>query len=303
MVRVSPDDSLVAVGSTIGRVYIIENRTGKLIRGLDLTPFNLTTPERFVEGLKVTAEVPVKSSLLLPPPPPESSYLDSLPKECVNFGENLLPRTEVGRKLKQSDVTERERAKSRFLCVLDKPVGFLFGVEPETTYIVEFLCASARPQQLTPQTVLEVTVRGDRQSKNLPLVARFPIARYLKRMRMAFRTENERSVNLSFRAIEPAEIGKGRRRRLTYEQPKLSSMPVLIGETVVSAIRFRSRNILRQRGPELEEEDGAENLVADIVCEITPWRGGVSYERWQPWRCPKTPFRITDGTIANQETK
>jgi hypothetical protein len=51
---------------------------------------------------------------------------------------------------------------------------------------------------------LEVAVAGPKKSKNLPCVARLPVAAALQRRRFAFRADHDGPVTLTLRPVTPA---------------------------------------------------------------------------------------------------
>jgi len=280
VVRFSPDAKTTLVGSEVGELAFIETDTGKVLRTVDLNPHNLTTPEQFVKQMGNVGDVPVARAARVPPEMPEPSYLDSLDKKAVRFGPNLLGKEMLRSRLKAGG--------DGGTCVLDGPAEFKLKVAPKSTYLVEFLNASADPGQLTPQTRIEATIRGAGQGKHLPFTGRLPIGAAPARRRMAFRTESETEVTLSLRVVVPTEKGEGTRRQKTYEPSEPGKMPMLIGDTVVAALRFQSRNLLKP---------------GMVECELHRWGGGDSTHKKWTWNAPRRALALADGLIGNQETK
>ncbi len=288
VVRFSPDAKTTLVGSEVGELAFIETDTGKVVRTVDLNAHNLTTPEQFVKQMGNVGDVPVARAARAPLEPPEPSYLESLDKKAVRFGPNLLDKEVFRGKLKVGALQPPAGSKPAGGYVLDGPAEFKLKVAPRSTYLVEFLNASADTTQLTPQTRIEVTVRGAGQGKHLPFTGRLPVGTTLARRRMAFRTEGETDVTLSLRVVVPTEKAEGQRRQKTYEPSELSKMPMLIGDTVVAALRFQSRNLLKP---------------GMLECELHRWGGGDStFKRWT-WNAPRRALGLVDGLIGNQETK
>ncbi|MBM4035436.1 MAG: hypothetical protein FJ291_27155 [Planctomycetes bacterium] len=105
---------------------------------------------------------------------------------------------------------------------------------------------------------------------------------------MAFRTEGETEVTLSLRVVVPTEKGEGNRRQETYEPSEPAKMPMLIGDTVVAALRFQSRNLLKP---------------GMLECKLHRWGGGDStFKKWT-WNAPRRALALADGVISSQETK
>jgi len=306
IVRFSPDGKTTLVGSEIGRLVFLDTGTGRLLRSIDFTPYNLTSPDQFVKQMGNIGDVPPAAAAAVPPDPPEPSYLESLDRKAVGFGKNLLPTDKLLAVLKPAKPADSDPTKPAQVALLAEPVEFGLAVEPGRTYLVEFLDAAADPKQLTPQTLVEVSIRASEKSKHLPFTARLPIGPRFARRRMAFRTGGEKQVTLSLRVIIPRIVGEGRNARPTYDPAETSKMPVLLAETVVAEIRFQSRNLLKGKAPDaVELAGGAKGSPprGTVNCQVVPWTGGNSTIRWRPWDCPQTALRMTDGLIGNQDTK
>jgi len=302
-VRVSPDGSTTGVGSEEGTLYFLKTADGALIRKLDFNPYNLTSPQQYLDQMKTIGNVPIEETAKAPPEPPEPSYLESLEKEAVTFGENLLPAEKLLGSLKKAQAPTGDPAKPKELALLDRPVVFSLKVKPKSTYLVEFLNAAQDPEKLDGQTRVEASISAEGKSKHLPFAGRLPVGRKLTRRRMAFRTDKETQATIRFRVIVPTKRGEGRRAHLSYGPPKESQMPMLIGEVVVASMKFQSRNFLYNPSQgDLTTRKGPP-AKGEIKCSVKPWRGGVSYIRWQPWDAPKSALRVADGLLGNQETK
>ena len=305
-VRFSPDGKTTLVGSEVGDLFFLETETGKVIRTIDFNPYNVTTPEQYLKQMGSVGDVPVAKTARVPPAPPEPSYLDSLDKSAVGFGQNLLGREVLLRELKPGAPSEGDPAEPKFLAELKGTVEFKLKLEPKSTYLVEFLNASTVPELLTPDTRLEVKVVSPIKSKQLPFIGRLPIESRLTRRRMAFRTENDREVTLSMRVVIPTTQGEGRRARKTYEPSQLSAMPMLIGDTVVSAMKFQSRNFLKvpeRSAGALAAGDEAPSPRGWVELMFHRWSGGSSqFKKWR-WEAPQRALGLVDGVIGNQETK
>lgn len=302
-VRVSPDGSTTGVGSEEGTLYFFKTADGVLIRKLDFNPYNLTSPQQYLDQMKTIGDVPVEETASVPAEPPEPTYLESLEKEAVTFGENLLPAEKLLGSLKKAAAPADDPAKPKELALLDRPVVFSLKVKPKSTYLVEFLNAAQDPEKLDGQTRVEVTISAEGKNKHLPFTGRLPVSRRLTRRRMAFRTDKETQATIRFRVIVPTTQGERRRASLTYGPPKESPMPMLLGEVVVASMKFQSRNFLYNPSQGDLTKRGGPPAKGEMKCAVTPWRGGVSYIRWQPWDAPQPALRVADGLLGNQETK
>ena len=302
-VRFSPDGKVCGVGTDEGTLYFFNTADGEPIRQIDFNPFNLTSPEQYVKQRSSPGNVAIAKTAQAQPAFPERSYLESLNKESVKFGENLLPPKRLLASLKTGSIPEGDPAKPKSLSVLDRPAVFNLKVKPKTTYLVEIMNATADTKQLTGQSRIEVSITAPAKNKYLPFTGRLPISSKLTRRRMAFRTDKETQVTISWGLIVPTTQGEGRQARTSYDKPKDSPMPMLLGDVVVAAMKFQSRNFLLNRDAGKMGARKGPLPRGEIKCDVVPWRGGVSYIRWQPWDAPKSAFRVTDGFIGNQETK
>jgi len=306
VVRFSPDGRATLVGSEVGKLFFIATDSGKVIRALDFNHHNLTSPEQYVKQLGSVGEVPVEKAARVPPAPPEPSYLDSLDQDAVRFGPSLLGKGELLSKLNPGTLSAEDPARPKFVGLLQSKTEFQLKVDPKSTYLVEFLNASSDPEQLTPQTRIEVTVSGVGSSKHLPSTGRLPISKLLTRRRMAFRTAADTRVTLSMRVVVPTKTGEGRRARLSYAPGETSKMPMLIADTVVSAIKFRSGNFLKGDEGQLEVLSSGktgQQRRGWVECTFHRWSGGSSlFKKWT-WKAPQRALGMCDGVIGNQETK
>ena len=305
VVRFSPDGQTTLVGSEIGKLFFLETGSGQIIRTMDFCPYNLTSPEQYVKQLSNVGAVPVAKAARVPPAAPEPSYLDSLDQKAVSFGPNLLPQKTLLAKLKTAQLPEDDPAEPRYVGLLEGPAEFQLEVEPKTTYLIEFLNAAGDASPLTPQMRAEVSVRGFKASKHLPCTGRLPIGKLCARRRMAFRTADEKLVTLSIRVVAPTKTGEGRRARLSYEPGETSKLPMPIGDMVVAAIKFRSRNFLKTHEHRVEAlgGGGAPAPRGWVECQFHRWSGGDSrFKKWS-WKAPQRALGLCDGIISSQETK
>jgi outer membrane protein assembly factor BamB len=303
MVHFPPDGQVTGVGSQEGTLHFFKTADGAPVRKLDFNPYNLTSGQQYLEQMKTIGDVPAEQTVKAPVEPPEPSYLESLDKRAITFGENLLPPDVLLGSLKKAEMPAGDPAKPQSLALLDRPVVFALKVKPRSTYLVEFLNAAQDPAKLTAQTRIEVSVSAEGTSKHLPFTGRLPVGQRLTRRRMGFRTEKETAVTMRLRAVVPSQKGEGGRAYQTYDPGTDSPVPMQLGDVVVAPMKFQSRNILynpsqgdltKRKGPPAKGE---------IKCSVTPWRGGVSYLRWRPWDAPQSALRVADGLLGNQETK
>ena len=298
LVRFSPDGRTVVVGGHDGVVHFLNAADGKRLRRVDLNPFNVTSAERFV-GQERMGAIPEDTVRMVPPEPPEPSYLTSLDPRRVPFGPNLAPPERVRGLLEPAKPAAADPAKPGYVGKLTGPVALTFKVEPGRTYLVEMLNAVADPADYTPLLRLEIAVTGARQekSKNLPYTPCLPLGRYLARRRAAFRADAAGEVTLTLRAVLPHTVGEGRKASMTYEKAPPSEIPVLLGDLVVSAIRFPGRNLLFDAGPASRSTP-----AGALTCTVFPWNDGDSRTPDSPVNHPVAELRLVNGVLANQET-
>lgn len=180
---------------------------------------------------------------------------------------------------------------------MDPDASVTLRVEAGKTYLVEMLAAAAEPDELTPQTRLELKVEGEGKTKNLPYVARLPLERLLRRGRAAFRADESGEVTLFLRGVEPRKVKARRGMRLTYEGGPTGEAGLLVGDVVVASIGFRGPNLLLDHGPRSDTDPRG-----SLSCEVRPWTGGNSTVRHEPYPCPRAAQRAVDGVIANQKS-
>jgi outer membrane protein assembly factor BamB len=309
LVRFSPDGKTIAVGTHDGVVYFLSAADGKRRGKADLNPFNTISPEDFA-GQKRMGEIPREATREAPPEPPEPSYLAKF-DAGVAFGPNLAPPERMRALLKpaqpaasdgRTDWQSVPRARPGYVGTLTGPVQLTLKVEAGTTYLVEMLNAVANPADEDPALRLEVavTAAGRETSKNLPYTARLPLGSLLTRRRAAFRADAAGEVTLSLRAVAPTtSIVKVRNRDTeitTYEKAAASEVPVLLGDVVVSAVRFAGRNLLYDGGPEVPSKP-----AGTPICTAQAHKDGSNRDKPDPVR-PGAAGRVVNGVIANQET-
>ena len=293
--RFSPNGRAIAIGGYDGVVSLLNPADGTVTRRIDLNFANNITTERFVKQERI-GEVAQDTARTPSAPPPAPSYLTSLNPKKVSFGPNLAPPDVMRAKLKPARLDASGPAKPGYVGQLAEPVTLTLKVEAGKTYLVEMLNAVANPADHTPLLRLEVAVTavGVQKQKNLPYRARLPIRTHLARHRAAFRADVAGEVTLSLRAVVPETKGEGRNARTTYD--KTSTTPVLLGDVVVSAIRFPGRNVLFDGGPA-----SGSKPVATPVCTGYPHQDGSNSEK-VPFKRPDTALRMVNGVLVNQPT-
>ena len=278
ILRLAPDGKTVWVGACDGVIHRLDAATGQPLGATDLNPYNVTTPERFVQQMNAAPEVPVATDARTVPPPIEPSYRTTLDPKKVPLGKNLVPRL--------ADPKARALAPD---------TSVKLTVEAGKTYLVELLAAAANPAKLTQQTRVEIAVTGARQTVNLPYVGRLPLTDRLARRRMAFRADEAGEVTLTLRAVEPGSAGEGK--PPTYAQSQASPAGLLAGDVFVGTIDFRGPNLLLERGPTAKRP-----ATGDLACSVQPWTGGSTLVRTAPYPCPQSALRMVNGRIAGEDT-
>ncbi|MDP6353629.1 MAG: PQQ-binding-like beta-propeller repeat protein, partial [Planctomycetota bacterium] len=265
LVRYSPDSQTVVVGTTDGVVHFLKTADGTQRKRLDLNPANVISRERFSKQKRM-GKIARSTRQTIPPEPPEPSYLKSLNPEKVQFGPNLAPPDRMRKLLAPAAPAKSDPANAGYVGRLTSPIAMTLKVEAGKTYLVEMLNAVANFSDHTPQLRLEVAVTGQK-SKNLPCTVRLPIGRYLTRQRHAFRADTTGKVKLTLQAVLPLTTGEGKKAKTTYENAAASKIPVLLGDVVVSAIRFPGRNLVFDGGPGAGTEP-----AGGLTCMVYPWR-------------------------------
>lgn len=297
IVRLAPDGQTVLVGARDGVLHWLQAADGRPVRAVDLNPFNVTTPARFVSQHGSIGQVPADADRTAPPEPPEPSYLATLDPQKVSFGPNLLPAERLRAKLQAATVAAGDPATFAYLGSLAPDTTFTIQVEAGQTYLVELLAGAAAPARLTAQTRLEVTVTGVRKSANLPYVGRLPTSRFLARRRLAFRADEAGEVTLTLRAVRPRLVGEGKQAHLTYAPADADDAGLLVADVVVTSMAFGGRNVIFDGGAA-----AGSRPAGALTCQVKPWTGGNSTIRHAPYPCPQAALRLVDGVIANQET-
>ena len=297
LLRISPDGKAVWVGARDGVLHKLDAATGESLRRVDLNPYSVTTPERFVQEMEPMGEVPAEAALKPPAAPPGPSYRTTLGKEKAPLGPNLIDANRLKSQSRPAQPAAGDPAGTVPVGILAPGASFTLEVEAGRTYLVELLAAAADSSKLTPQTRLEVAVTGARQTANLPYLARLPLTRFLGRRRCAFRADEAGKVTLTLRAVEPQVTGQGNQSARSYAKVVTSDAGLLGGELMVASIGFKGANLLLEGGPTAKRSP-----LGTLACQVNPWTGGSTLVRTSPYHCPQAALRCVDGKITNQET-
>jgi outer membrane protein assembly factor BamB len=268
IVRQSPAGDRVLVGGRTGTVHLLDARDGATRWTLDLNPFNVTTPARFVTQ-QSPGEVPLDTTRSPPPDPLEPSWLDAPPAPGVTCGKPLVER--------------RGLAAGR---------GAPVAIEKGKTYLVELVAAADPAASLTPLTRLEVEVTGLQEGKEAAQRWRLPLGSQRARRRLAFRADRTGTATLTLRAVEPVTVGEGRKARRSYDQPAASPVTPVIEDAVVAELRFPGRDIVYDGGPK-----AASRPLGDVTASVVPWTGGNTTLRSAPYPCPAAALRLVNGRL------
>lgn len=272
ILRPSGDGKRLLVGCSEGVAHMLDASDGKRLWTLDFNPFNVTDGETYVARWKEPYP-PADAGLSPPDDPPEPSWLKIAPAPGVTCGRPLVDRSAAGKGEKVS-----------------------FPVERGKTYLVEVLAACAADGR-TPLTRLEVEVTGVRgDAKAGSFRALLPLEEKPGRRRVAFRAERSGTATLVVRAVEPVTVGEGRTAKKTYENPVASPARLAVDDTVVAELRFTGRDIVFDGGPK-----AVTRPLGDLVCQVTPWTGGVSGIRTEPYPCPAAALRLVNGRLDDAD--
>jgi outer membrane protein assembly factor BamB len=306
IVRLTPDGNTVWVGARDGVLHRLDAATGKLLGTVDLNPYNVTTPEHFVQQMDAVGEVPVANDVRTPPLEPiDPSLRTTLDPKKVPLGKNLIgANVEQGvpapflDQLTQVSTSWDTGGDARATAVqLPPETVFKLRVEAGTTYLVELLAGAADAAKLTPRTRLEIVVTGARKTANLPYVGRLPLTDRLACRRAAFRADESGEVMLTLRAVEPGASDEGHKAQATYAQAAPSPAGLLVGEGFVGAIGFKGLNLLLEGGPKARRQP-----VGDLECTVFPWTGGSTLVRTQPYPCVQSALRMVNGRIGDEDS-
>jgi len=295
VLAVAPDGATVVGGSREGSLLFLDAKDGHPLRKLDLNCYNLTTGERFVSQMNMLKDVPEDARAKIRPEPVEPSYVDSLAREAVHFGSNLVASA-AGSGYRTASAPEGWPAGMDAF-VLDHPLEASMALAPGRTYLVEWVaCAGESAAGMSGAERIEFVVETGRKSTNLPFAARLFVPSSPTRQRLAFRSDDQTSASIRVRVIRPGTGGEGKKDAVDYSRPHAVESGVLFGGLHVREMTFSGRNIVLDRGP------GAKVAPrGSLECQVKPWTGGNSTIRWMPYPCPDAALRMVDGVIANQQ--
>ena len=294
IVRPAPDGNTVWVGARDGVIHRLDAATGKPLGTVDLNPYNVTTPERFVQQMDAVGEVPVASDVWTPPIDP--SLRTTLDPKKVPLGKNLIAEAQLKGMLRPVRPAASVAGQPASTGILPPETVFTLRVEAGNTYLVELLAGAADAAKLTPRTRLEIVVTGARKTASLPYVGRLPLTDRLARRRAAFRADESGEVMLTLRAVEPGASGEGHKAQAAYAQAAPSPAGLLVGEVFVGAIGFKGLNLLLEGGPKARRQP-----AGDLECTVFPWTGGSTLVRTQPYPCVQSALRMVDGRIGDED--
>ncbi len=297
ILRFSPDGKTIATAGRDGVVRLFNAADGKLRRETDLNIGNSITAEKYVKQERM-GDVPTEAGRTPQPLPPEPSYLKSLPAKCVSFGPNLAPPERMRELLKPADPVTGNGDKPGYLGTLSGIVTLPpIKVAAGTTYLVELLNGVGIPTNTASLLRLEISVVGKQKSRNLPCTVRLPVDSTLERRRFAFRADVGDDVTLTMRAILPSVVTVRNTTQRSFDKVETSSIPVVIGDVVVSAIRFPGRNMLFDGGP----GSGSKPSGA-FTCMLYALNDGVTATQEIDVKSPTVPLLLVNGAIANNKT-
>jgi outer membrane protein assembly factor BamB len=299
IVRFSPDGKNVVVGGWDGVVRLFDAADGKLIRETDLNVYNKIAADAYANQPRM-GELPVDASRTPQPPPPEPSYLKTIPPRALVFGPNLAPPEKVQTLLKPAgDVTILGEKPGYLGAVSDVIPLPPFQVKAGTTYLVELLDVVGIATNTKSLLRLQVSVAGAKKGKNLPCVVRLPVDEVLKRRRFAFRADSDDQVTLTLRPILPQILEKPGygQEKANYGAVETSAIPIVVGDVVVSAMKFPGKNVLFDGGPAAKSKP-----FGTFVCTLYPMKSGDNSVPSIIVKKPDVAFQLVNGQIANGKT-
>lgn len=303
----SPDGKTVASGGRDGMVRLYDAADGKLRREVDLNRFNVITADAYARQKRM-GDVPVEAARTPKAPPPEPSYVKTLPKKAVTFGPNLAPPEKMQALLKPAEGVAVPGEKPGYLGQLTESIQLPpIAAQAGTTYLVELLDALGTGADGAPPVRLEIAVTGKLKAKNLPCTVRLPVEANMARRRFAFRADNDDHVTLTMRAVMPAAIGnpadgasspdasgKDKNTPRSFDKVETSTIPAVIGDVVVSAMRFPGRNVLFDGGPGSKTKP-----YGTFDCTLYAERDTDSSTIERDVKIPSLGLQLVNGIIAN----
>ena len=172
-----------------------------------------------------------------------------------------------------------------------------FKAEAGTTYLVELINGVGISTNIDSMLRLEVSVTGKQKTQNLPCTVRMPVDSTLARRRFAFRADQSGDVTVTMRPIMPAVITDRNSTRRTFDKVETSTIPVVIGDVFVSAIRFRGRNVLFDGGP-----SAGSKPYGTFNCMLYALNDGITATVEVNVKSPSIGLQLVNGAIANNKT-
>ncbi|MBM4164330.1 MAG: hypothetical protein FJ222_07810 [Lentisphaerae bacterium] len=297
LLRFSPDGKTIATAGRDGVVRLFNSADGKLRRESDLNIGNSITAEKYVKQERM-GDVPREKGRTPQPLPPEPSYLKSLPVKRVSFGPNLAPPERMRELLKPADLVAVDGDKPGYLGTLSGSVTLPpIPVTAGTTYLVELLNGAGMSTNTASMLRLEISVVGKQKSQNLPCTVRLPVDATLERRRFAFRADVNDEVALTMRTILPTVVTVRNIKQKSFDKVETGSSPIVIGDVIVSAIRFPGRNMLFDGGPGSRSKPSG-----SFTCMLYALNDAITATQEIDVKSPTVPLQLVNGAIANNKT-
>jgi WD40 repeat protein len=297
IVRFSPDGKTLVTAGADGVLRVFNALDGKLRRATDLSVGNAITAEKFAKQ-ELMGDVPPEAGSVLPPLPLEPSYQKSIPRTSVSFDKNLAPPEQMRTLLKPANPVTVVGEQPGYLGTLTEAVTLPpFKADAGTTYLVELINGVGISTNTDSMLRLEISVTGKQKTQNLPCMVRLPVDSTLVRRRFAFRADQSGDVTVTMRPIMPAVITERNTTRRTFDKVETSTIPVVIGDVFVSAIRFRGRNVLFDGGP-----SAGSKPYGAFDCMLYALSDGNSATEEVNVKSPSVGFQLVNGAIANNKT-
>ncbi len=297
IVRFSPDGKTLVTAGGDGVLRVFNALDGKLRRATDLSVGNAITPEKFVKQERM-GDVPPEAGSVLPPLPLEPSYQKSIPRTSVSFDKNLAPPEQMRTLLKPANPVTVVGEQPGYLGTLIEAVTLPpFKAEAGTTYLVELINGVGVSTNTDSMLRLEISVTGKQKTQNLPCTVRLPVDSSLARRRFAFRADQSGDVTVTMRPIMPAVVTERNTTRRTFDKVETSTIPVVIGDVFLSAIRFRGRNVLLDGGP-----SSSAKPYGAFDCMLYALSDGNSATVEVNVKSPSVGLQLVNGAIANNKT-
>jgi hypothetical protein len=297
IVRFSPDGKTLVTAGADGVLRVFNALDGKLRRATDLNVGNAITAEKFAKQ-EPMGDVPPEAGSTRPSLPLEPSYQKSLPRTSVSFDKNLASPEQMRTLLKPANPMTVVGEQPGYLGTLTEAVTLpSFKADAGTTYLVELINGVGISTNTDSMLRLEISVTGKQKTQNLPCTVRLPVDSTLARRRFAFRADQSGDVTVTMRPIMPAVITERNTTRRTFDKVETSTIPVVIGDVFVSAIRFRGRNVLFDGGP-----GSSAKPYGAFDCMLYAVNDGNNATVEVNVKSPSIGLQLANGAIANNKT-